>query len=98
MTGTGSVSRRSRPTCPCSARSFRESEQKGTVVKAVSLSKYTKAVVGVIGAVIAGLQESFPGAHWTSLVSLAVTPLLVYLVPNTVPAAAAVPAPVPPAA
>lgn len=49
----------------------------------VNFNQYLKAIVGVIGAVLAGLQEAFPGAHWVSLVSIAVTPVLVYLVPNT---------------
>lgn len=47
-----------------------------------SLSPYLKAVVGVLGAVLAGLQEAFPGSHWVTLVTLALTPVLVYLVPN----------------
>lgn len=65
----------------------------------VNLSPYLKAVVGVIGAVMAGIQSAYPGAHWVSLVSIAVTPLLVYLVPNVPsPAKAAVPPAVPPAA
>lgn len=54
--------------------------------------QYLKAIVGVIGAGLAGLQQAFPGAHWVSVVTLALVPVLVYLVPNA-PAPPAVPAP-----
>lgn len=57
-------------------------------------TQYLKAIVGVLGAVLAGLQQAFPGAHWVSLVTLGVTPVLVYLVPNAArPAPAAASAP-----
>lgn len=59
-------------------------------------SQYLKAIVGVLGAVLAGLQQAFPGAHWVTLVTLGLTPVLVYLVPNA-PRSAAKPAAVPPA-
>lgn len=54
-------------------------------------SQYLKAIVGFLGAGLAGLQQAFPGAHWVTLVTLALTPVLVYLVPNAPkpPAAAA---------
>ncbi len=50
--------------------------------------QYLKAIVGVIGAGLAGLQQAFPGAHWVSIVTLVLVPVLVYLVPN-MPAPAA---------
>lgn len=51
-------------------------------LKVGNYARYLKFLVGVIGSVLAGLQQAFPGAHWVTLVTLGVTPLLVYLVPN----------------
>jgi hypothetical protein len=46
------------------------------------LSPYMKAIVGGLMALIAGLQQAFPGNRWVGVATLALTPVLVYLVPN----------------
>ncbi len=46
------------------------------------MSKYLKAVMAVLGAVLTGLASYYGETHWYPIVVSAVTALSVYLVPN----------------